>query len=111
MIEILQKEVEITETLSSQQLKSMIAQLSVTEDGEDLREAMDNLKKALRVNPAACASLLPEDISLMVDALMKVTGKEIEEDMSDKRKTAKPKKEKFDFTDPKVQQEIADDLL
>jgi len=105
------QEVEIPETLNTDQLQSMIRQLSATEEGESLRHAMDDLKKALRANPAACASLLPEDIGQMVDALMKVTGKEIEEDMADKKKGAKTPKVKIDLTDPKVRQEIADDLL
>lgn len=105
-------EVEIPEVLSTEQLQGMIAQLSVTEEGENLRAAMDDLKRAIRANPAACASLLPEDIGKMVDALMVVTGKEIEEDMADKRKgkrsAATPK---LDLSDPKVKQEILDDLF
>jgi len=110
------KDVEIPEVLTTEQLQSMIKQLSVTENDEDLRKEMDELKKALRANPAACASLLPEDIGQMVDALMKVTGKEIEEDMADKRKSksstsSTAKAPKVDLSDPKVRQEIEDDLF
>lgn len=105
------KEVEIPETLSTTELQSMISQLNVTEEGENLRTAMDDLKRALRANPAACAALLPEDIGKMVDALMKVTGKEIEEDMADKRKGKKPTKTDIDFRDPAVIKEIEDDLF
>lgn len=103
-------EVQIAETLSTQQLQNMISQLSVTEEGEELKNAMDDLKKALRANPAACASLLPEDIGSMVKVLMQITGKEMEEDTADKRK-GRTKKEKFDFSDPNVKQEIEDDLF
>lgn len=108
----LTKEVEIPEVLTTEQLQAMIRQLSATEDGDSLRGEMDELKRALRANPAACASLLPDDIGQMVDALMKVTGKEIEEDMADKRKTkGSTAKVKLDLSDPKVRQEIADDLF
>lgn len=103
-------DVAIPEILTTEQLQAMIAQLGVTEEGEPLRSAMDDLKRALKVNPAACASLLPEDIGSMVEILMKITGKELLEDMATK-KSGKTAKQKFDFTDPKVMQEVEDDLF
>jgi len=106
------QDVAIPETLTTEQLQGMIAQLGVTEEGESLRNAMDDLKRALKVNPAACAALLPEDIGQMVDALMKVTGKELLEDMAKKKNGTKTAaKVKPDFSDPKVMQEIEDDLF
>lgn len=101
-----------TETpLTAEQIKAMIAQLSVTEDGEPLRGAMDDLKKALKANPAACATLLPEEIGAMVSVLKKITGRDIEEAASGKKKGQK--KEKIDINNltAEQQQEILDDLF
>lgn len=97
-------------SLTTQQLQDKIAQLSITEEGESLRGAMDNLKVALKANPAACAALLPQDIGQMVKYLMQLTGKDIEDTMANK----KPKKEKkIDVSNLTVQQQqdILDDLM
>ncbi len=101
----------IEDTLSTQQIQDMIKQLSVTEEGEDLRNAMQDLKKALKANPAACAALLPEDIGQLVHHLKKLTGKDVEEAASKKKGTKK--KDKIDISNmtSEQQQEILDDLF
>lgn len=43
-------------------------------DDENLKGAMDDLKRALMQNPAACALMLPEDVGSMVEALRRITG-------------------------------------
>ena len=42
--------------------------------GDDLKNEMMNLKKALLENPQACMLLLPEEIGSMVSSLRKITG-------------------------------------
>jgi len=103
--------VEIETTMSTEQIQAMIAQLSVTEENESLRKAMDNLKGALKANPAACAALLPEDIGAMVSVLKKITGRDIEDAAAGRKKGQK--KEKFDITKltPEQEQSIMDDLF
>lgn len=97
--------------LTTQQIQDKIAQLSVTEEGESLKGAMDDLKKALKANPAACAALLPQDIGEMVKYLMLLTGKDIEETMANKG--TRKKKDKIDVSKmtEAQQQEILDDLM
>ena len=105
-------EAKINEGLTTEELQRMIATLSTTEDNESLRTEMDDLKVALRANPAACASLLPEDIGAMVEALIKVTGKVIEEDMAKGKKKSSPKVDlQAIMSDPNKRQEIEDDLF
>lgn len=101
--------VTVESNLTTVELQSMIAQLSVTEEGESLVSAMDHLKKALLANPAACASFLPEDIGAMVSALRKITGKDIADQMAGKKKT----KDKVDLKNltKEQEQEIIDDLF
>lgn len=103
--------VAIESNLSAEQIKAMIAQLSVTEDGENLRSAMDDLKKALKANPAACATLLPEEIGAMVSVLKKITGRDIEEAAAGKKKGQKQTKIDIHNLSAEQQQEILDDLF
>ena len=42
--------------------------------GDDLKNEMMNLKKALLENPQACMLLLPDEIGAMVSSLRKITG-------------------------------------
>lgn len=104
--------VQIEKVLTEEEIKHMIAQLSVTEDGEPLKNAMRDLKRGLLANPAASASLLPEDIGEMVKHLYRMTGKDVEDAIAkaSKNKKGGSKQPKFDFSDPKIQQEILDDL-
>lgn len=95
--------------LSVAQLQEKIELLSTTEEGDHLKNAMDDLKKALKANPAACALLLPEDIGKAVAVLRKITDKEIIEDIKGAKK---PKKEKaqLDLNDPNVLNDILENL-
>lgn len=102
------------QVISAQSIKDMIDALSHTEDGEPLKNAMSDLKKALLENPTACALLLPADIGDMVKFLMKVTGKDLELQQSASGKKAagkKDKERKFDFTNPDTLKALEDDLF
>ena len=74
--------------LTTEQLQDKIRALSTTSEGEDLRYAMRDLKKAILANPSACALLLPEDIGEMVKHLRRMTEPDIE-----KQNVKKVKKE------------------
>ena len=99
---------KVEQPVTVEEIKAMIGQLSVTEEGEPLKNAMVELKKAIKENPAACTVLLPEDIGAMVKALYKLTDRDLEQAVEKTNK--KGKKTKVDLSDPKVQQEILDDL-
>lgn len=100
------------QAISAQAIKDMIDNLSKTEDGEPLGNAMKELKVALLQNPTACAMLLPEDIGEMVKFLMKVTGKDIASQMSSTaKKKAEGKKAPIDFTDENVLKQLENDLF
>lgn len=96
--------------VSKEQIQSMIGQLSVTEEGESLRGAMQDLKKALLSNPEACSSLLPEEIGAMVAKLRKMTGRDVELAAERMKKSSKKSAPKIDFSNKDIQQEILDDL-
>ena len=70
--------------------------LKITElvdlDDEDLKDAMQDLKKALLDNPDAVALMLPVDIGEMVKALRRITGEAI---LSATKKPAKKASKKF----------------
>ena len=95
-------------TVKMQHIKDMISQLSQTEDGEPLKDAMQKLKQALKGNPVACAMLLPEDIGECVRVLMKITGRDLEMQSSGK---SKEKKQKFDFSNEDTLKELENDLF
>lgn len=78
---------KVANSLSIDELRSMIAQLSTTDDGENLKSAMTELKGALRDNPDACALMLPEDIGACVHHLRRMTGQLISAEAA--KKTAK----------------------
>lgn len=94
-----------------QKLHDLIYQLALTEDGEPLKQEMQNLKRALLENPTACALLLPEDIGEMVKHLMKITGRDLEMQQSESSKKKGNKPAKIDFSDPKVLEELEKDLF
>jgi hypothetical protein len=77
--------------LTTEQLQEKIKTLSTTSEGEDLRFAMRDLKKALLANPSACALLGPEDIGEMVKHLKRMIGPELEK--ADSKKAVKAAKE------------------
>lgn len=103
--------VEVNSPVSIGEIQALIQALGQTEDGEPLVHAMDELQKALVENPAACALLLPAEIGECTAAVMKISGKSLEKAVEATAKKGKGKtQQKFDLTDPKVQQELADDL-
>lgn len=106
----LDKATKIEKVLTVEEIKNMIAQLSVTEEGESLRTAMDDLKKGIRDNPEACAVLLPEEIGDMVKALNKITGRDLEKAVEKAKSGKRTKKSSIDLSSKEVQQEILDDL-
>ena len=62
---------------SPEQVYSEISQRIKTLEGmsgDDLKNEMMDLKKALLENPQACMLLLPEEIGSMVSHLRKITG-------------------------------------
>ena len=59
--------------------------------GDDLKNEMMNLKKALLENPQACMLLLPDEIGSMVSALRKVTGIAIATASAKTKKTGEKK--------------------
>ena len=64
-------QVEVNQVAS--EIKQKIALLADF-DGEDLKTEMQELKKALLLNPAACSLLHDEDIGLAVAALRRAVG-------------------------------------
>ena len=62
---------------SNEQIYSEISQrIKQLEElsGDDLKNEMMDLKKALLENPQACMLLLPEEIGSMVSSLRQITG-------------------------------------
>lgn len=55
------------------EISSRIKQLEEL-SGDDLKNEMIELKKALMENPQACMLLLPDEIGAMVSSLRKITG-------------------------------------
>jgi len=100
---------QITNTLTSEQLHEMILTCSTTEDGENLKNAMRDLKVALKQNPEACAAMLDEDIGLCVSALRRMTGQQITQEAA--ALAAKGRKPKIDLSDPKVAKDVEDNLF
>jgi hypothetical protein len=78
------------------EIQSRIAQLNEL-SGTDLKVEMDDLKRVLLQNPAACSLLLPEDIGLAVSALKRLifTAKELSS--ADKPSTTRKGKAKVDL--------------
>lgn len=84
--------ISLENTISVEDLQSKIKLLSLTEDGESLKEAMRDLKKALLENPAACSLLLAEDIGECFKAIKRLTAKEIADEETKTEKKAKKEK-------------------
>lgn len=70
-----QSEAEVTgETKEAlERIRQKIHDIQTMNDGE-LNGAMTTLREMLRVNPAACSLMLPEDVGLTVRALRRMTG-------------------------------------
>ena len=84
--------------IKAKQIQKQIADLQALGD-EDLKGAMDDLKKALMQNPAACALMLPQDVGAMVTALRRITGEAVLKE----KKTTKPKAGKM-LTQEEIEQ-------
>ena len=70
------------------QIQQKIADISLLEDGTDIRYEMEKLSELLLANPQACLYLLDEDLGLAVRALRKMTDNKVAIDMG----KAKPRK-------------------
>ena len=91
---------------SNEQIYSEISQrIKQLEElsGDDLKNEMMNLKKALLENPQACMLLLPDEIGTMVSSLRKITGIAI---ATASAKTGKKKSESA----PKAKKMTAEEL-
>lgn len=99
---------KVQNTLSIDALREMIQQLSTTEDGENLKGAMTELKAALRDNPDACALMLPEDIGACVHHLRRMTGQLISAEAA--KKDANKGNRKRTFT-PEEEKDILENLF
>ena len=75
--------------------------------GDDLKNEMMNLKKALLENPQACMLLLPDEIGAMVSSLRKITGIAI---ATASAKTGKKKSESSPKAKKMTAEELADAL-
>ena len=79
---------------SPEQVYSEISQRIKTLEvmsGDDLKNEMMDLKKALLENPQACMLLLPEEIGSMVSHLRKITGIAIATASAKTKKTGEKK--------------------
>jgi len=85
MDDILEIAIPETNNLNIDQLRELINKLSTTEDGQPLNNAMSELKKALKQNPAACSLMLDDDIGLCVAQLKRITNKTILEELTSKK--------------------------
>ena len=94
---------------SPEQVYSEISQRIKTLEGmsgDDLKNEMVDLKKALLENPQACMLLLPEEIGSMVSHLRKITGIAIATASAKTKKAPGEKKSSKKMT----AQELADAL-
>ncbi len=76
---------QIHSSMNTAQIKDMIDQLGMTENGEKLKSAMDRLKIALLENPDAVALMAPEDIGEAVRNLRRLTGQLIANESVNKK--------------------------
>lgn len=74
------------------QIQQKIADISLLEDGTDIRYEMEKLSELLLANPQATLYLLDEDLGLAVRALRKMTDNKVAVDMG----KAKPRKSSAD---------------
>lgn len=81
-----------------------------TMSGDDLKNAMSNLKKALMANPAAVSLMEDSDIGQMVIALRKVTGETIAEASAEKKPGRKAKTKEVDLSNPDIMAQVFEEL-
>ena len=73
---------------AASEIQQRIKALEALSD-DDLKPAMDDLKRALMANPTACALMLPEDIGETVKALRRITGQALVAPKTKKEKVPK----------------------
>lgn len=78
--------------------------------GDDLKNAMSNLKKALMANPSAVSLMEDTDIGQMVIALRKLTGEDIAEASKEKTPGRKKATKMVDLSNPDVMAQVFDEL-
>lgn len=110
LAEVIVVDVPEAKNLNIEQVRLMIQQCSQTEDGESLKGAMNELKAALKANPAACAMMLPEDVGACVVVLRKMTNKLILEDIHGGKKE-RAKKDQVKISQEQIDGLTADDLM
>lgn len=82
--------------ISMAEVRQKIADLQTAEDGPQLKGQMDVLRSMLLSNPDACATMLPEDLGLMVRALRRMTSNRVAMDLGKaKPRSAKSKEAKL----------------
>lgn len=84
-----------------------INRLKYTEEGNDLSNAMADLKQAIRKNASAAMYLLDSDIGQMTLALRRYTHTEVTEAASEKEKAKPGRKPKAASTTPLTAEQIA----
>lgn len=98
-------------TITVEEIKRRIAELSTLEGGESLKSAMSELKLSLRHNPEASNLLLPEEIGEMVKHLRKITATEIvQADGADKNRAIKKAMKNANLNDPEFLQQALKDF-
>lgn len=75
---------------AASEISQRIAQLESLST-ENLKGEMQQLKKAIMENPAACLLLKEEDIGQLVISLRKITGVAIQQAQTKTRKASEPK--------------------
>lgn len=63
--------------ITIEEIRMRIGELSTTPQGDSLKDAMNNLKLALKKNPEASNLLLPEEIGELVKHLRIVTNTQV----------------------------------
>lgn len=82
--------------ISMAEVRQKIVDLQTAEDGPQLKGQMDVLRSMLLSNPDACATMLPEDLGLMVRALRRMTSNRVAADLGKaKPRSAKSKEAKL----------------
>lgn len=105
-------EVEVLGTvITVAEIQQKIAALSTIESGDSLKDAMSELKLALRQNPEAANLLLPEEIGELVRHLRKITATEIvQAEGADKNKAVKKVMKNVNLNDPEFLKQALSDF-
>lgn len=104
--------VEVPElnTLSITEIQQKIKILSETDDQQQIKPMMADLKRALKENPAACSLLQPEDIGIAVAKLRLITNTQIIDTLTPQKKERKSAA-KVALTQEEMDNLTAEDLM